>query len=276
MPSYRFHSSLHSNDVVVSSDGREMTRVASGSSATVATQTQPAAAAAAQTTPSAPAPKTHRDLEETVKKFADAVSDKGRAIHEIWALVFNVLHLLHSTGAERVRWSPPGWGTDTFSYTLGVTMILVLCHCGEHLSDEMMQGLVDFILDVKSVDVNEEDKTDYNWTLLHHCVYTGNARLAKLLIERCACLNAQTSESRWTPLHNAVLSNKINVVKVILSHASDGVTLDTTLRSRSGYTALDIAKYFGHDECVQLLTQYEADKVIYGQAKKKKLNTRSN
>ncbi|XP_065179843.1 uncharacterized protein LOC135810288 isoform X2 [Sycon ciliatum] len=257
MPSYRFHSSLHSNDVVVSCDGREMTRVAS---ATVATQTQPAAAAAAQTTPSAPAPKTHRDLEETVKKFADAVSEKGRAIHEIWALVFNVLHLLHSTGAERVRWTPPGY-TFTSSYTLGVTMIVVLCYCGEHLGDEMMQGLVDYILHFKSVDVNEEDKTYYNWTLLHNCAGTGNARLAKLLIERGACLNAQDSKVRHTPLHWAVSSNKINVVKVILSHDSDGVTLDTALLDWLGFTALGLAKLRGHDECVQLLTQHEADKV---------------
>ncbi|XP_065179875.1 ankyrin repeat and SAM domain-containing protein 3-like [Sycon ciliatum] len=252
---YRFHSSLHSNDVVVSSDGREMTRVAS---ATVATQTLPAAAAAAQTTPSAPAPKTHRDLEETVKKFADAVSEKARAIHEIWALVFNILHLLHSTGAEKVRWTTPGY-TFTCSYTLGVTMIAVLCYCGKHLSDEMMQGLVDYILHFKSVDVNEED-TDFNWTLLHHCAVTGNARLAKLLIERGACLNAQTSLYRWTPLHCAVFWNKINVVKVILSHDSDGVTLDTALLDLDGCTALDTAKLYGLDECVQLLTQHEADK----------------
>ncbi|XP_065179847.1 uncharacterized protein LOC135810290 isoform X2 [Sycon ciliatum] len=264
MPSYRFHSSLHSNDVVVSSDGREMTRVAS---ATDATQTQPAPAA--QTTPSAPAPKTHRDLEETVKKFADAVSEKGRAMYEIWALVFNVLHLLHSTGAEKVRWTTPAG--LTYSYTLGVTMLLVLCYCGEHLGDEMMQGLVDYILHFKSVDVNEEDKTTNNRTLLHHCTGTGNARLAKLLIERGACLNAQSSLGRYTPLHYAVMLNRINVVKVILSHDSDGVTLDTALLTLLGRTALDIAKLFDHDECVQLLTQHEADK-----AKKKKLNTRSN
>ena len=64
------------------------------------------------------------DLEETVKKFADAVSEKGRAMYEIWALVFNVLHLLHSTGAERVRWSPLGY-TFTSSYTLGVSRVLM-------------------------------------------------------------------------------------------------------------------------------------------------------
>ncbi|XP_065180382.1 uncharacterized protein LOC135810928 isoform X2 [Sycon ciliatum] len=131
-------------------------------------------------------------LEETVKKFADAVSEKGRAMYEIWALVFNVLHLLHSTGAERVRWTTPGY-EGTCSYTLGVTMIVVLCYCGEHLGDEMMEGLVDYILHFQSVDVNAEDKTDDNSTLLHHCAETGNARLAKLLIERGACLNAQDS-----------------------------------------------------------------------------------
>ncbi|XP_065179890.1 alpha-latrotoxin-Lhe1a-like isoform X2 [Sycon ciliatum] len=196
-------------------------------------------------------------LEETVKKFADAVSEKGRAMYEIWALVFNILHLLHSTGAEKVRWTPPGYAF-TFSYTLGVTMIAVLCYCGEHLSDEMMQGLVDYILHFKSVDVNEED-TDDSSTLLHHCAVTGNARLAKLLIERGACLNAQTSLSRYTPLHLAVIWNQINVVKVILSHDSDGVTLDTALLDGDGETALDIAKR-SPDEYVQLLTQYEADK----------------
>eukprot|EP00117_Sycon_ciliatum_P041872 scpid86567/ scgid3929/ len=215
MPSPKFHMKYHSEDVLVSSDGREMTRLLP--SATGRKPTKPAAAAASQTQPAA---KSQRDLEETVKKFADAVSEKGRAMYEIWALVFNVLHLLHSTGAERVRWSPLG-AVIPFSYTLGVTMILVLCYCGEHLSDEMMQGLVDYILHFKSVDVNEEDKTDNNWTLLHHCAWTGNARLAKLLIERGACLNAQDSKSRYTPLHCAVWQNKINVVKAILSHDSD-------------------------------------------------------
>ncbi|XP_065179854.1 ankyrin repeat and protein kinase domain-containing protein 1-like isoform X1 [Sycon ciliatum] len=177
----------------------------------------------------------------------------------IYALVFNVLHLLHSTGVQKVRWTPPGY-TFTSSYTLGVTMIVVLCDCGEHLSDEMMQGLVDYILHFKSVDVNEEDDTSNNWTLLHQCVWTGNARLAKLLMERGACLNAQDSSTGWTPLHCAVILNKMNVVKVILSHDMDGVTLDTARLDIHGDTALDIAKQSGHDECVQLLTQHEADK----------------
>ncbi|XP_065179834.1 receptor-interacting serine/threonine-protein kinase 4-like isoform X2 [Sycon ciliatum] len=266
MPSPKFHTKYHSKDVVVSSDGREVTRLPS---ATVPKPTQPAAAAAAASQ-TQPAAKSQRDLEETVKKFADAVSEKGRAMYEIWALVFNVLHLLQSIGAERVRWSPLG-AVIPFSYTLGVTMILVLCHCGEHLGDEMMQGLVDYILHFKTVDVNEEDKTKANWTLLHHCAYKGNARLAKLLIERGACLNTQSSMGRFTPLHWAVYMNKINVVKVILSHDSDSVTLDTALLDWNGDTALDLAKLRGHDECVQLLTQHAADK-----AKKKKLNTRSN
>ncbi|XP_065195890.1 uncharacterized protein LOC135827293 [Sycon ciliatum] len=227
----RFHLLYHSPDVMVSSDGKTISR-------RVARK---------------------RDLQETVKQFAGVVSERGRAIHEIWAFVFNVLHLLHSTGAEKVRWSPPSWNTTTCSCTLGVTVIIVLCYCGEHLSDEMMQGLVDYILDFKYVDVNEEDKTDYNWTLLHHCAEAGNARLAKLLIERSACLNAQASGARWTPLHYAVDRNKISVVKVILSHASDSINLDTTLLDRYYRTALDLAKERGYNECVQLITQHEAE-----------------
>eukprot|EP00117_Sycon_ciliatum_P012818 scpid106070/ scgid13737/ len=118
MPSYRFHSSLHSNDVVVSSDGREVTRLPSG---TVPEPTQRAAVAVSQTQPAA---KSQRDLQETVKKFTDAVSDKRRVMYEIWALVFNVLHLLHSTGAEKVRWTAPVY-EGTFSYTLGVSRVLM-------------------------------------------------------------------------------------------------------------------------------------------------------
>ena len=38
-------------------------------------------------------------------------------------------------------------------------MILVLCYCGDHLTDERMQDLVEYILHFESVDVNEEDET---------------------------------------------------------------------------------------------------------------------
>ncbi|XP_065179857.1 uncharacterized protein LOC135810296 isoform X3 [Sycon ciliatum] len=73
-------------------------------------------------------------------------------------------------------------------------------------------------------------------------------------------LPQRTGQLGWTPLHCAVILNKMNVVKVILSHDMDGVTLDTARLDIHGDTALDIAKQSGHDECVQLLTQHEADK----------------
>ncbi|XP_065191920.1 uncharacterized protein LOC135823013 [Sycon ciliatum] len=79
---------------------------------------------------------------------------------------------------------------------------------------------------------------------------------------------------RWTPLHWAVYRNKINVVKVMLSHDSDGVTLDTTLRDRldntvlddimltqTGRTAFDLARKHDHEGCVQLLVDHESAKM---------------
>ena len=44
-------------------------------------------------------------------------------------------------------------------------MLLVLCQYGEHLTDEMLQGLVEYILTFK---VNEE-KSSLVYTLLYHC-----------------------------------------------------------------------------------------------------------
>ncbi|XP_065192824.1 uncharacterized protein LOC135823887 isoform X3 [Sycon ciliatum] len=97
--------------------------------------------------------------------------------------------------------------------------------------------------------------------LLHYCALRGNDRLANILIGRGADVNVQESSwFRWTPLHEAVRWNKINVVKVMLSHDSDGVTLDTTLRDGEGKTALDLAREENHEGCVQLLVDHESAK----------------
>ncbi|XP_065191744.1 ankyrin repeat and SOCS box protein 7-like isoform X2 [Sycon ciliatum] len=100
----------------------------------------------------------------------------------------------------------------------------------------------------------------HNWTLLHHCAWRGKDRLANILIGRGANINVQDSLYRWTPLHYAVNHNRINVIKVILSHDSDGVTLDTTLRDREGRTALDLARQQQHEGFVQLLVEHESAK----------------
>ncbi|XP_065194656.1 uncharacterized protein LOC135825941 [Sycon ciliatum] len=46
----------------------------------------------------------------------------------------------------------------------------------------------------------------------------------------------------------------------MLSHDSDGVTLDTTLRDSDGKTALDLARKQLYEECVQLLVDHESAK----------------
>ncbi|XP_065191743.1 26S proteasome non-ATPase regulatory subunit 10-like isoform X1 [Sycon ciliatum] len=164
-----------------------------------------------------------------------------------------------SSASRKVTWisSSHPW---TYCYSMGTMLILVICCEGWRLRDEILSTIVHYIFSVHSVEVNEEDEIRHNWTLLHHCAWRGKDRLANILIGRGANINVQDSLYRWTPLHYAVNHNRINVIKVILSHDSDGVTLDTTLRDREGRTALDLARQQQHEGFVQLLVEHESAK----------------
>ena len=73
-------------------------------------------------------------------------------------------------------------------------MILVLCECGEHLGDEMMQGLVEYILHFKSVDVNEEDDTSVSCCVFdcdkRHCLCSVYCAGSLPCVRLCWCLCA--------------------------------------------------------------------------------------
>ncbi|XP_065192293.1 unconventional myosin-XVI-like [Sycon ciliatum] len=194
---------------------------------------------------------------QEVDGFAREVRRRGATLESLQAAVPPEQPQLSST-SRKVTWTTsPSW---TFCYSMGTMLLLVICWEGHHLRDEILYTIVHYIFSVHSVEMDEQDETNLNWTLLHYCAVYGNDRLANILIGRGADVNVQSSV-RWTPLHYAVHCNKINVVKVMLSHDSDGVTLDTTLRDREGRTALDLARQKKNEGCVQLLVDHESAKV---------------
>ncbi|XP_065187436.1 uncharacterized protein LOC135818042 [Sycon ciliatum] len=195
---------------------------------------------------------------QEVEGFAREVRRRGATLESLQAAVPPEQPQLSST-SRKVTWKPSSslW---TRCYSMGTMLLCVICFEGQHLRDEILYTIVHYIFSVHSVEMDEQDETHYNWTLLHHCALRGNDRLANILIGRGADVNVQDRVDRRTPLHEAVRWNKINVVKVMLSHDSDGVTLDTTLRDGGGRTALDLARERNHEGCVQLLVDHESAK----------------
>ncbi|XP_065191801.1 espin-like protein [Sycon ciliatum] len=207
---------------------------------------------------------------QEVAGFAREVRRRGATLESLQSAVPPEQPQLSST-SRKVTWTSPYSSSPSSStsspysywthcYSMGTMLLCVICLEGQHLRDEILYTIVHYIFSVHSVEMDEQDETHNNWTLLHHCAVCGNDRLANILIGRGADVNAQNS-LRWTPLHWAVFNNNINVVKVMLSHDSDGVTLDTTLRDSEGRTALDLARQRKHEGCVQLLVDHESAKV---------------
>ncbi|XP_065194350.1 uncharacterized protein LOC135825659 isoform X2 [Sycon ciliatum] len=195
---------------------------------------------------------------QDVEGFAVEVRRRDATTESLQAAVPPEQPQLSST-SRKVTWKPLSI-LGTLCYSMGTMLLCVICSEGEHLRDEVLYTIVHYIFSVHSVEVNEQDETNGNWTLLHWCALHGNDRLANILIRRGADVNVQDSVLRFTPLHYAVYQKEINVVKVMLSHDSDGVTLDTTLRDSDGKTALDLARHHKHEGCVQLLVDHESAK----------------
>ncbi|XP_065177408.1 serine/threonine-protein phosphatase 6 regulatory ankyrin repeat subunit B-like [Sycon ciliatum] len=201
---------------------------------------------------------------EQVELFAEAVRQPGATMEDLQDAVPPEQPQLSST-SRKVRWESPFmtsyWGRK-HCYSMGTMLLFVICSEGLHLGEDFLSTIVHYIFSVHSVEVNEEEATEDNWTLLHYCAAYGNDRLASILIGKGADVNAPGRRGMlWTPLHLAVNGARINVIKVMLSHDRDGVTLDTTLQDSGARTALDIAREYNQKGCVQLLVDHESAKV---------------
>ena len=68
------------------------------------------------------------------------------------------------------------------------------------------------------------------------------------------CLNSERGVFGYTPLHEAVYSNKYNVIKFLIHKGAN-----SNSRARYGYTPLHLASSAGHIDCVKVLLQCGAD-----------------
>jgi len=131
-------------------------------------------------------------------------------------------------------------------------------HSAAYYGDvEMVQELLDLEADVKVR--NKPGETPLHYTprtpysrrnIPTFPILFGN--VAQLLLDRGADINARAN-NRWTPLHNAVDSGCIEVVRVLLEHGANVGAED-----EQGRTPFTLAKEYEYDEIMKLLLEHGA------------------
>lgn len=96
------------------------------------------------------------------------------------------------------------------------------------------------------VPVNHRD--NLGGTLLHDAAWAGEAKVAELLLDRGADVNARHLEGGSTPLHYAVTTNHPEVVKILIARGAD-----VHATYRSGSTPLHLAANRGFERVAQML-----------------------
>jgi hypothetical protein len=88
----------------------------------------------------------------------------------------------------------------------------------------------------------------FGGTALHEAAWNGDRNMAWILIAAGADPNVPHTEGGSTPLHYAILTNHVEIVKLLLEHGAD-----VKARYRGGSTALHLAAGRGHTEIGRLL-----------------------
>ena len=94
------------------------------------------------------------------------------------------------------------------------------------------------------------------WTPLHLAAFFGQPRIAAMLLEAGASVDAQSRNPLQNqPIHAAAASRKADVVAILLEHGAD-----VNARQHGGWTALHAASQNGDGNLVRLLVTHGADR----------------
>ncbi|XP_039303117.1 transient receptor potential channel pyrexia-like isoform X2 [Solenopsis invicta] len=112
--------------------------------------------------------------------------------------------------------------------------------------------IVKILVDAKA-SVNDSDPITGN-TALHHAVMLGSAEATKILLKDARLDNYDNCGN--TPLHIAVNTKNIEIHKILLEEMSQEYI---DIRNQDNHTALHIAIYLCHRECIQALIRRGAN-----------------
>jgi ankyrin repeat protein len=108
--------------------------------------------------------------------------------------------------------------------------------------------------------VNVNSKNSDGWTALHHVCFAGHDKVAKLLLDHGANIEAQTKQ-KGTPLmlacSQACSHGHFATIKLLLGRGSS-----VNAVNKDGNTSLHLAGYFASKKCQQALIAKGANKRI--------------
>lgn len=112
-------------------------------------------------------------------------------------------------------------------------------------------GYVDIAKQMDFKDININQRLEYNWTPVMYAIHNGHKEMVEFLLSNGAFLRVYDVIG-LTPITIAVLKNQKEILKVLLK--SKATSLDFIIfKTKTGKTALDLAKEKGYIEIVELL-----------------------
>src|SRR5689334_18021896 len=133
-----------------------------------------------------------------------------------------------------------------------IAVILVLLGCrgafGNSLQDAIRNGdtvQVRALVD-SGTDLNANDSLGA--TPLHDAVWSNRLEIVRFLLDRGAAIDARHSDGGSTPLHYAVIRDDLPIAQLLIARGAD-----VNATYRSGVTALQLAASRGNLEMVRLL-----------------------
>ena len=103
---------------------------------------------------------------------------------------------------------------------------------------------------LKEVKHPREVKGSDGWTLLHEAAGRGWTDIVELLITKYNCNVNSVDNDNITPVYWASFYGQLNVIKSLCNTGK----CDLFIKTKRGYTPLDIARRRGHHETVEYLT----------------------
>jgi ankyrin repeat protein len=147
----------------------------------------------------------------------------------------------------------------TKGFDLNVNIIsqklTLLCYAADNNRNEIVSMLLKAGAEINKGSLNNPD-TYGGLTPLHCAAFNGNLDLTKLLVENGANVNAQMDVCRVTPLWEAVIKNRLDVIRYLLSAGADRsltVKWDNGSSLRINWTPFQYAKKFGLTEAADII-----------------------
>jgi len=101
------------------------------------------------------------------------------------------------------------------------------------------------LLLAREVEVNRP-----GWTALHYAAINGSSEIVKLLLDASAYVDCESPDDNMTPVMLAAMRGRVAAVEVLRDNGAD-----LTLKNKDGLTAMDLAKRYGQEGVIEVLSQ---------------------